>query len=153
MVYDFLNPEEEVLRTKIIELPQAVIPALAIAYRNTYRFVKGIIAKGHRVFLLIEEPVVGKGGAYATIKQSKVHGAIVAGAVAAGADVEAVNNTSWKKTVTGKGNNSKVEVARYVRKSWRNLSTAAGPDQDLIDAGCIFHYARTMLEKRNDLRM
>lgn len=152
MVYDIVNQNEEELRSKVIELPQSVIPALALAYKATRRFVKGIVDKGYRVVLVIEEPVVGKGGAYATIKQSKVHGAIVAGAVAGGAEVDSVNNTTWKKIVTGKGNNSKVQVAQYVRKNWRNLSTLAGPDQDLIDAGCIFSYARRQVEDSLDLR-
>lgn len=152
LVYDIVNQGEEELRSKVIELPQAVIPALALAYKATRRFVKSIRDKGYRVVLCIEEPVVGKGGAYATIKQSKVHGAIVAGAVAGGAEVDAVQNSTWKKIVTGKGNNSKVQVAQYVRKNWKNLSSLAGPDQDLIDAGCIFDYARKQVEDALDLR-
>lgn len=133
---------EEDPQARIFALPQAVIPALEIAYRVTRRFVRRYVSQGRRVVLWIEEPVVGKGGAYATIKQSKVHGAIVAGAVAGGAHVEAVQNSTWKKSVTGKGNNSKVQVAQWVRKEWKSLSTLVGPDQDLIDAGCIMAHGR-----------
>lgn len=133
---------EEHLRARVFNLPQSVIPALELAYRHTRRFVRQFTAKGTRVVLCIEEPVVGKGGAYATIKQAKVHGAIVAGAVAAGAVVDTVQNSTWKKTVTGKGNNSKVQVAQWVRKDWKMLSHLVGPDQDLIDAGCIMAHAR-----------
>ena len=133
---------EERLQVRVFVLPQAVVPALAIAYRVTRRYVRQHTTRGRTVLLWIEEPVVGKGGAYATIKQSKVHGAIVAGAVAGGAVVDTVQNSTWKKTVTGKGNHSKVQVAQYVRKNWRALSKLAGPDQDLIDAGCIMAHGR-----------
>lgn len=138
---------EEHLQVRAFDLPQNVIPALALAYRITRRFVRRYAVKGHQVHLCIEEPVVGKGGAYATIKQSKVHGAIVAGAVAAGATVTTVQNSTWKKTVTGKGNNSKVQVAQWVRKDWKALSALVGPDQDLIDAGCIMAHARMEYEQ------
>jgi Holliday junction resolvasome RuvABC endonuclease subunit len=150
MIYDVLGSEEN-LKAKTFALPQSVVPALGLAYKVTRRFVKSYTDKGYRVILYIEEPVVGKGGAYATIKQSKVHGAIVAGAVAGGATVEAVNNTVWKKRVVGKGNASKVQVAQHVRKNWRNLSRLAGPDQDLIDAGCIYSYAVHQVAESHDL--
>lgn len=140
---------EEGLRARVFDLPQAVIPALAIAYRQVRRFVRRFTSHGHRVVFCIEEPVVGKGGAYATIKQSKVHGAIVAGAVAGGAEVDTVQNSTWKKTVTGKGNNSKVQVAQWVRKDWKALSTLVGPDQDLIDAGCIMAHVRQQYTDQN----
>lgn len=148
LVYTDLSLDD--LHVRAFPLPQAVIPALALAYRLTRRFVRRFTSKGHRVVLWIEEPVVGKGGAYATIKQSKVHGAIVAGAVAGGAEVDTVQNSTWKKTVTGKGNNSKVQVAQWVRKNWKTLSTLAGPDQDLIDAGCIMAHGR--MEHHQDRR-
>lgn len=144
---------EEDLQVRVFTLPQNVIPALGLAYRLTRRFIRSHTSRGRRVVLYIEEPVVGKGGAYATIKQSKVHGAIVAGAVAGGAQVEAVQNSTWKKTVTGKGNNSKVQVAQWVRKNWKALSALAGPDQDIIDAGCILAHGRMdYLESKNRRR-
>lgn len=142
---------QESLHARVFALPQAVVPSLELAYRLTRRFVRRFTSRGQRVVFWIEEPVVGKGGAYATIKQSKVHGAIVAGAVAGGAQVDAVQNSTWKKTVTGKGNNSKVQVAQWVRKEWKSLSKLVGPDQDLIDAGCIMAHAR--IEYHTNRRM
>lgn len=150
MVYARYDKPEE-LHKKVFSLPQSVIPALALAYKVIRRFMKSLTDKGYRVVLYIEEPVVGKGGAYATIKQSKVHGAVIAGAVAGGAVCESVNVGTWKKVVVQKGNASKVQVAQHVRKHWRNLSSLAGPDQDLIDAGCIYSYARRQVEASRDL--
>lgn len=151
MVYARYGATES-LHSKVIALPQDVIPALALAYKATRRMVKRYVDQGAEVVLCIEEPVVGKGGPYATIKQSKVHGAIVAGAVAGGARVSAVQNTTWKKSVTGKGNHGKVQVAQYVRKNWRNLSKLAGPDQDLIDAGCIYAHAVKLYDEERSLK-
>ena len=145
----FTPARSEELQVRAFVLPQDVISALGIAYRQMRRFVRRYTVKGHRVIMCIEEPVVGKGGAYATIKQSKVHGAIVAGAVAAGAEVSTVQNSTWKKTVTGKGNNSKVQVAQWVRKEWPTFSALAGPDQDLIDAGCIMAHVRQQYIEQN----
>lgn len=150
LVYASFGNQDD-LRSKCYELPKDVIPALALAHKVTYHFVKTWVDRGYKVVLYIEEPVVGRGGAYATIKQSKVHGACIAGATAAGAHCAAVNVSTWKKIVVGKGNASKVQVAQYVRKQWRILSKLAGPDQDLIDAGCIYSYARRQVESARDL--
>jgi Holliday junction resolvasome RuvABC endonuclease subunit len=90
-----------------------------------------------RVWFFIEDAVVGRGGAYATIAQSKVHGAVVAAAVLSGRCeyVAAENNSRVKKAVVGKGNANKDDIKAWARVYWRDLFDIAKNDQDVIDAG------------------
>ena len=86
----------------------------------------------------IEEPVVGRGGAYVTIAQSKVHGACVAGAIQSGAvaNVWAVQNSSWKKFVCGNGKIPKESIPGWMKANWRAAyEKTSTPDE--IDAACI----------------
>ena len=86
----------------------------------------------------IEEPVVGRGGAYTTIVQAKVHGACVAGAIQSGfvANVWAVQSSSWKKNICGAGNISKDKIPGWMKANWR-LAYDKTSTPDEIDAACI----------------
>lgn len=110
----------------------------------TYQIVK---ACSGPVFVFIEAPVIGKGGARAAMPLAKVHGAMLAAAWRAGAvEVVPVNISAWKKKIVGSGNAGKPEVATYLRQHWRRMYALAqgekGFEQDLVDAACIWQYGR-----------
>jgi Holliday junction resolvasome RuvABC endonuclease subunit len=93
----------------------------------------------------VEAPVLGRGGARATITQSIVHGALVAEfADYEGVTVWQVNNQQWKKRVVGIGNASKDQIERWAKTNHpeyvrRTRRPQGKPDQDAIDALCIWH--------------
>lgn len=92
-------------------------------------------------YVFIEDPVVGRGGAYATIVQAKVHGALIAACMSVEGVVlvRGVNNSKAKKAVVGKGNANKEDIKAWAQTYWNALFVAAnnGKDQDLLDAGMI----------------
>lgn len=116
------------------------------AFRYVRAAVRDLKADGHRVYLYLEEPVVGRGGAYTTIRQSKVNGAILAAALSGGAEVHGVNNTTWKKSVVGNGNAGKPMIKEWVRLNWEYAYDLAKGDQDVLDAACILRYAQQCME-------
>ncbi|QZE10871.1 RuvC-like resolvase [Gordonia phage ChisanaKitsune] len=129
----------------------------ASAYASTRVILTKIVAQnpGQPVFVFIEEPVVGRGGAYATISQSKVHGAIVAAAyrVKGVERVSGANNSTAKKQVVGNGAAKKEQIADWAAKYWRELYDAAqtynkGDRQDIIDAGMVNRYGDHVLKVR-----
>lgn len=139
-------------------LPQRdVIKRCGEAYDVTLDFA-GELARDHPlddVYVFIEAPVLGRGGARSTIEQSKVHGCVVAAFHNSGVceTVKVVNNSQWKKKIVGKGNASKAEVQEWARVYWRNLydiAHAGKPggrrDQDVIDAGAINRFGITVVE-------
>lgn len=92
-------------------------------------------------FVFVEQPVVGRGGAHATIVQAQVQGLVFALAVQFGASgVYPVNVGTWKKEVVGHGGAKKDHVAEWVAEHHPLLSRMAGEDQDLVDASCIALY-------------
>lgn len=120
---------------------------------QSFRYVRDVVreyrAQGHRVFIFIEEPVVGRGGVRSTLSQTKTHGAMLAGAQSGGAFVSSVNNQSWKKRVVGSGNAGKPQIKQWVAENWPYLLQEAKGDQDLIDAGCIMKYGLDVVKTRD----
>lgn len=121
------------------------------SYRAVRRAVRLYTQKGYRVVLFIEEPVVGRGGVYSTLRQAKTHGAMVAGGMAGGAAVRAVNNQSWKKGSVGKGNASKDQIRDWLRDSWQVMYLACEGDQDLMDALGILRYGETVVARMDKI--
>lgn len=127
----------------------------ALACLHAYRFVRKMVGKyvkrGVEVYLFIEEPVVGRGGARSTIVQSLVQGGMLAGAASAGAEIHKVNNSSWKKKVVGNGNAGKPQIKEWVRTHWPHLYDLADGDQDCLDAGCILKFGMTVIETKDKI--
>jgi Holliday junction resolvasome RuvABC endonuclease subunit len=113
----------------------------AVALDVMDRFIATVPAIPHmsRVCYL-ESPVIGRGGARATMVQSFVSGVIQAALASSGFTVYLVNVQVWKKVVCGNGSADKTNVARTLRQKWPKAAVAAGSDQDLFDAGAICHY-------------
>jgi Holliday junction resolvasome RuvABC endonuclease subunit len=84
------------------------------------------------VTVYLEAPVMGR-SVKPTIVQSYVSGIIQAVATAV-ADVELVNNKTWKRVIVGNGNASKADTKRYFRKVYPELARRCGDDDDLFDA-------------------
>jgi Holliday junction resolvasome RuvABC endonuclease subunit len=111
------------------------------AERFAYEVLVPWVKKGHRVILFIEEPLVGRGGARATILQARVSGAVLCGARRAGVrEIHDVNQSRWKKIVLGAGNYPKKDIPRYVKQTWQVVYDLAEADPDLCDAACINAY-------------
>lgn len=118
----------------------------SVAYRYVWRFVSMLREQDIEVFMYIEEPVVGRGGVYSTLRQTKANGAMLAGAVNAGAHVKGVNNQSWKKVVVGNGNAGKPKIEAYLAKANPELHMETNGDQDLMDALCIMKYGQLHID-------
>lgn len=98
--------------------------------------------------VFIEDPLVGRGGARATIVQSKVQGAAAAGFMAGGADwVRGGNASHVKKEVIGKGNADKDEIMAWVLDTWPEIHAAIDGDQDLADATMHWHHGLMTMRK------
>lgn len=103
----------------------------------------------NNLFIAIEAPVIGRGGPGSTIPQAIVHGALLAAGAAQRVEnitVVQSNNQHWKKSIVGRGNANKDDIAIWVRDehpdffervrsySPRKLERV---DQDALDAFCI----------------
>ena len=123
----------------------------AKAHRMFLTMMESVIERypDSRVHVFIEEPVVGRGGAYATISQAKVHGAVVAAAAGIQGDitVRSVNNSRAKKAVVGSGAAKKPQIASWCLRYWRNAYNAARGDQDIIDSAMINRYGAGIVAK------
>jgi Holliday junction resolvasome RuvABC endonuclease subunit len=141
------NPKS---KPEMVTLPFAKGADITYVCLRAFRFVRAFVKKwidlGYEVHIFIEEPVVGRGGAYTTIRQAKANGAMLAGARSGGAHVEGVNNSTWKKSVCGKGNAGKPEIKNWVRDHWPYAYDLCRGDQDLLDAACILLYGEKRLE-------
>lgn len=100
------------------------------------------------IHVFIEEPVIGRGGAYSTLSQAKAHGVMVLSALLSGAEVTTVNPARWKKVVLGKGNLGKPEIKKAMSEKWPSLVHITQGDQDLVDAAAIYLYGKHVLELR-----
>ena len=96
-------------------------------------------------FAFIESPVVGRGGVRSTMVQCFTSGAIQAVLYEYGIPTQAANVSSWKKSVIGKGNATKEEVAEHLRYRWSALHKSANGNQDLVDASCIALYGQSIV--------
>jgi len=98
------------------------------------------------VYLYIEDPVVGRGGARPTILQSQVDGIVRVCAYPHTTKVYSVNNKTWKKAIVGNGNASKDDVAAWLATHHSFLAELCGDDQDLLDAACVCLYGRYVID-------
>lgn len=123
------------------------------AYGWIRKIVRDLVHAGHEVHVFVEEPVLGRGGARATIPQTKVHGALLAGAKRAGATtVLGVNNSRWKKAVIGNGNASKPQIAEGIRTIWPLVYDMAQGDQDVLDAAGINRHGAQIVEMKERIQ-
>lgn len=104
------------------------------------------------VWVFVEAPVLGRGGARSTIVQAQVNGAVLAGAYVTGAKVVLVNNQTAKRRVVGKGNATKSDINRYIRRTWPKLWAAARGNQDLCDSAMIALYGNYIVRTRSKVR-
>lgn len=121
--------------------------------KAAYIWIRWLAREAPRpVAFFIEEPVLGRGGAAGTLPLAKIHGAMLAAAMVAGADlVVPVNPSSWKKRIVGtipRGTNHKLYVKAHVRQYWAELYAEADGDSDVCDAGCINRYGVEILRLR-----
>ncbi|AYQ99295.1 holliday junction resolvase [Brevibacterium phage Cantare] len=126
---------------RIISLPgNDLSRKCARTHTKFKRVIKEYQAYG-KVYVIVEAPVVGRGGAKPTIMQSKINGALQASGIIAGAVMlEDANNQSWKKEIVGKGNAGKPKVAEWLQQNRPKLYAMTGKDQDLIDACVILEF-------------
>lgn len=113
------------------------------------------------VWVFIESPVLGRGGAGATIPQAMIVGALMAGAKQGNAyQVQLVPVQVWKKDIVGSGNAGKPDVAQWVKdhhpslhKLWvgKNNLGKTTLDQDIYDALCINVYGRMVLARTREI--
>jgi len=90
----------------------------------------------------VEWPVLGRGGFRSTMVQAFTNGAIQGTLHGRGCITTGANVSSWKKTVVGKGNATKSEVAQSLRLRWPSLYREVAEDQDLVDAACVAIYGQ-----------
>lgn len=95
-------------------------------------FTDILIGRDDRIYL--ESPVVGRGGANATIVQSYVSGIIQSVAAAYGVDLRLVHHSKWKAQAVGNGNSSKENTAMVLAELHPELVDKCGHDSDLWDA-------------------
>lgn len=131
----------------------------SFAYSASRKLAERVVAANPftDVYAFIEEPVVGRGGAYATIVQAKLHGAIIAGLRHGGAEVKGVNNSSAKKAVVGKGNAGKPDIKRWCQVYWREVFDEAlkfpkGDQQDVFDGAMINRHGAIIIGTMTRLR-
>ena len=108
--------------------------------------------RGGDFTVFIEHPLVGRGGAHATIVQAQVQGVVMSTAIQFGAlGVYEVNVQSWKKAVVGHGGADKDTVKSWLIDHHPALAELAGDDQDLVDAACVAIYGRDVVERGSRL--
>lgn len=128
------------------------------AERHTRRVASPYVKKGYRVVVFLEEPVVGRGGAYTTIIQATVGGGILVGAKRAGVkEIHRVNNQRWKKSVVGNGGVDKAKIKQHVAKVWPVVyEMSKGPkgaaDSDVCDAACINLHGQKVLKMEDRIK-
>lgn len=91
--------------------------------------------------VVIESPVVGRGGVLTALKLAYAIGAVQIGAAkGASESVNLVNVQSWKRSVVGNGNATKEDVGKAVAKRWPAMFKQVAGDLDLTDAAAICIY-------------
>lgn len=111
---------------------------------EVHRWVQREFMDLHCGDLFLEAPVVGRGGAHATIVQAFVSGAVQAAFLELGWRVHLVNVQRWKKHVAGTGRADKDDVERALADVWPVGWDAADGDADLIDAAAIAVYGAAL---------
>jgi len=92
-----------------------------------------------------ELPVLGRGGFRSTMVQCFTSGAVQAAIHERKCPSHPVNVSTWKKTVVGRGNADKGQVAEHLRLRWNAVYSAAEGNQDIYDASAIALYGRQFL--------
>lgn len=149
VVYGVLGKENE---SKFLtkKLPQEKPEACSLAYE----WIKGLLesTKGDTsvkdIYVFIELPVLGRGGAGSTIPQAQINGALLAGAFSTGANVIPVNNVRAKKEVIGKGNANKDAIKDWLSVAWEGMYKQVANDQDLCDSAMIYTYGKQVVQLR-----
>lgn len=127
--------------------PGKPVEACLLSFVKIRGLVKQYADQGYAVYFFIEEPVLGRGGAKATIPQSKTHGAMLAGAASVtGTTVQGVNNQTAKKRVTGNGNASKDQIRLWCKTCWPSAYAMADGDQDLMDSAMINRHGQKVID-------
>lgn len=103
--------------------------------------------KDGTIHCFYEMPILGRGGFRSTIVQCFTSGAVQGAIYERKCSAYAVNVSSWKKAVVGKGNADKSQVAEYLRLRWNAIYSAAEGNQDIYDATAIALYGRQVLAK------
>lgn len=113
-----------------------------LACKQAFGFINGLIDsyEDGQMLVYLEAPVLGRGGARATIPQSIIDGAIITAFALRDVPVVMVNNSKWKKIVCLNGHADKPKIAATVLQIWPQLYKEADGDQDLLDAACINRY-------------
>ena len=131
----------DAFRTSTRTMPREVEGRCYTAFRWAKTLTREYVQQGYHVYVFIEQPVFGRGGAGGTLPIAYIHGALLAGAMAGGADLVApANNSTWKARVVGHGRAKKPDIAVHVKKTWPLLYAQIVGDQDLCDAACINRY-------------
>lgn len=101
-------------------------------------------------FAYVEKPLVGRGGASATIKQSYVGGIIRACLVEAGFKVYDAHPSTWRAALDikiGKGSSTAQAKAAVKARLNPKLASLVGTDVDLADAAGIALYGAECVRK------
>lgn len=149
VVYGVLGEEN---KSKFItkNLPQEKPEGCSIAYS----WIKGLIESTKEdvdikdIYVFVELPVLGRGGAGSTIPQAQVNGALLAGAFSTGVNVIPVNNVKVKKEVIGKGNANKDAIKEWLSIAWEGMYKQVANDQDLCDSAMIYTYGKQVVQLR-----
>lgn len=123
----------------VVHLSKARKP---LACTQAFNFIDALMDtySDGEVLAYLEAPVLGRGGARATIPQSMIDGAIITAFALRNVPVVLVNNKKWKKVVCLNGNSNKLMIASTVKQIWPKLYEEVDGDQDLLDAACINRY-------------
>lgn len=122
----------------VIKLPVDRADACAAAFREFFALLSDLREEtGEDAHVFLEAPVLGRGGAYSTIAQANVGGAVMAATAESGGFLRLANVSTWKKVVCGRGNMKKPEVAMAMEFVWPEAFAEAAGDQDLIDSAAI----------------
>lgn len=132
-----------------IRLPEDRSQACATAFREFSSLLLDLRDEtGQIPYVFLEAPVVGRGGAYSTIAQANVGGAVMAATAESGGFLRLANVSTWKKVVVGRGNMKKPEVTHAMEVVWPEAYAEADGDQDLIDAAAINIFGRKRVQLR-----
>lgn len=154
VVYGVLGQEDKT-KFKTKKLPQEKPESCSIAYS----WIKGLLesvaedesADLKEIYVFVELPVLGRGGAGSTIPQAQINGALLGGAFSAGVNVIPVNNVRVKKEVIGKGNANKDGIKEWLSVAWSSMYNQVHADQDLCDASMIYTYGKRVVQLRDKI--
>jgi Holliday junction resolvasome RuvABC endonuclease subunit len=139
--------EISVFITKAKDMPTRCLEA--------FRWMRKVVRnEDGPVDLFLELPMnaAARGGVKALLPLAQIQGALAAGALSGGATVHQVYVQSWKKTVVGNGNASKLKIKIYLRKNWPSFYLESEGDIDVCDAGAIAIHGRKQVVRWGGMR-